>query len=273
MKEIKIVRWLVLLVVFGSLLLLFPLNSVKAANETKIAYVYKHDGVIANSYKSFLETKGYTVDLVHMNDINSTIFSNYDLTIIGSDTSPKAGPNFWMNNATPIMASGPAILGIYSGGALFLDSVGGPGWSFGAYGVNDSIGIDNASHPIFTTPNSISGAPYAQITVAPSDAFMIYNGSIMNHMELLGYFPPSPTYYSVYTWQNGSTLCVEFGFLTSPDGMTSTGKNLFINIVNFLAPSSTETSIPAFNLFYLLLGVLLLIAILQKPSQKYISDL
>lgn len=54
--------------------------------EGHVAYVYANDTAAANSYKSLLNANGISVDLVSVNNIESTDWGPYEAILIGSDT-------------------------------------------------------------------------------------------------------------------------------------------------------------------------------------------
>jgi hypothetical protein len=201
-----------------------------------IAYIYYTDATGANSYKSLLEDNGYSVTLVPMIAVATTDFSVYDLIIVGPDT----GSGYHWGDAASVSAiqdSGKPIIGLHEGGASLFQELGlSINWGHsGYYGPGEtSLYVVDPSHVIFNSPHSISvpGDQIIQLYSSPSPLIHEYAPHLSAEAILLGRHP-SPTQMDYYPLvQEGQNIL--WGFAASPESMTQVGKDLFLNVVDFL---------------------------------------
>lgn len=116
----------------------------------KIAYVYRIDSTTASLFKTMLEGRGFSVELILLSDARSADFSPFDLIIIADDTgdlqqwppgTPGSSPV-----ADHIRNSGKPILGLGEGGYAFFGKHGlGIGWPNGWHGPHDRVSPQNTS--------------------------------------------------------------------------------------------------------------------------------
>jgi len=74
--------WLLLGVLLGAIFLVIPATNVEVVDQKGLAYIYLDNSIAANSYKTFLDSNGYSVSLIPMQNVNVTNFSIYDMIII-----------------------------------------------------------------------------------------------------------------------------------------------------------------------------------------------
>jgi len=219
--------------VFAFLLVLVPVFQVRAS--VSVAFIYSSDLASAESYGSLLTANGMTVDLVPSSDAATWDYSSYGLIVIGAETGAFYS---WEPEAavSAIDGTGKPILGLGTGGSSFfsvLDIY--IDWGQCWVGSQKSLYAVDVGHQIFQSPNQIS---------IPSDNIIdVYSGSTRH----LGVYMPSPvegvtplgrevTDSNHYPLIQQDDRYVLWGFDASPAAMTQTGKNLFVNVVSWLAP-------------------------------------
>jgi hypothetical protein len=201
-----------------------------------IAFIYDTDETGANSYESLLEDSDYSVTLIPMSDVATTDFSVYSLIIVGADT----GSGYEWGNAASVGAiqdSGKPIIGLHYGGASLFQELGlSINWGHGGfYGPGETgIYVVDPSHIVFNSPHSITvpGDQITQLYSSPSPLHHEYAPDLSPEVILLGRHP-SPTQTDYYPLvQEGQNIL--WGFAASPESMTQVGKDLFLNVVDFL---------------------------------------
>jgi len=202
-----------------------------------IAIIYKENSTDANSFMSLLLEYGSGVNLIEIDNVASTDFSNYNLIIVTSNTSFG---NDWgtLQAVDNIKNSGKLVLGLGAGGAGFFEEYGlSINWGNSWYGTsstssqNTSIYCFNTTHQVFESPTNI---------IIPSDNIIqLYSESghvgeyapVLNQgVLLIGREPTDANHYSIVS-ENNHWL---WGFTNSPADMTQTGKYLFLNIVSYM---------------------------------------
>ena len=153
---------------------------------------------------------------------------------------PDAGSGYEWGNAASVSAiqnSGKPIIGLYNGGASLFQELGlSINWGHGGYpGPGDTrIYVVDPSHVIFNSPHSISvpGDQIVQLYSSLSPLIHEYAPRLSSEAILLGRHP-SPAQISYYPLvQEGQNIL--WGFAASPESMTQVGKDLFLNVVDFL---------------------------------------
>jgi hypothetical protein len=184
---------------------------------------------------------GIAVDLVSNSSAETWDYSPYGLIIIGHDTGYTT---VWNPSAavTVINATGKPILALGEGGYAFfgkLDlSIGYP--EGGHENANGTYAVD-PSHRIFDQPMSISIPPsrIIQLYNTSVSTVVIYLPSIGPTITVLGRKIEGTAYYNIVQEKSRYLL---WGFHASPDYLTQTGKNLFINVVFWLLGWETPSS-------------------------------
>mgnify|MGYP000020468873 CR=1 FL=1 len=213
------------------------------ASLTRLAYIYRSDLTAANDFKSFLEAKGYEVDLISITEAEID-YIEYSVIIIGSDTGEW---DMLPDVISAICESGRPVLGIYRGGYYFFGKLGlDIGYPHGWWSSADGGQVVNPDHKIFKSPNDLSA-------LMVDTELKIYALSV--EMVAIHISPPAPP--DVTLLILGETnhyrvvmqgKYVMWGFENPPSDMTEAGKALFHNIIEYLASNwpilSAWTSTP-----------------------------
>jgi Tol biopolymer transport system component len=210
-----------------------------------IAYIYTSDTTTANSFKDFLEGRGYPTTLISWYNIEAGIFANCDIILIGYETN-------WgvPEKVSAVNDSGKPILGLARGGEAFFDQLNLEiGESHGGYDdreIEREMYVVDPSHLVYTTPNNIT-IPGDQIITIYSSSTLdeIHLGSI----DLEKVLVMSQNFDLNGNVKNYSSLIQEnryllWGWFAAPDTMTDTGKDLFENVVNMLSSAPLHTVSP-----------------------------
>jgi hypothetical protein len=199
-----------------------------------IAYIYYTDATGANSYRSLLEDSDYSVTLVPMIAVATTDFSTYALIIVGGDTGYTTT---WGDTASvaAVTDSGKLVIGLGEGGYAYFGKLAlETGYPHGGHysAGYKSINVVEPSHTVFNAPSAIVIPPSNSIQLYTSDETVveIYLPSILPNVVMLGQREDS-VYYPVTIEDNMYLL---WGFTASPESMTQVGKDLFLNVVDFL---------------------------------------
>ncbi|MFO7795509.1 MAG: hypothetical protein ACQERB_06170 [Promethearchaeati archaeon] len=232
------------------------------ATTNNIVIIYDTDDTIASQYQSFLTADSYDVDLIPINDIPTTSFSNYDLIII----DPLSGAfNSWGNTTTvnAIKSANKPIIGLSTGGYGFFGELGFfIGYPYGATGSGDSLYVPDTPLSIFQKPNSISNGTL-QIYTSSTSKRSIYTDSAPENITVLATDSEGSLYSPLIQEADDYIL---WGFYNGPDDMTFNGLNLFENVIVYLLPEEQD-GIPGYDL-YLFLGISAL-AIITIIGIKY----
>ena len=213
-----------------------------------IAYVFRRDTPDVLEYANFLTTKGYSVTKVPLGAVLGTDFTRFDLTLIADDTGNLSDwgiPPSTAAQVAQITSARKPIIGIGEGGYAFLgkalDFI---GWPQGWHGLQDQVNRSGApaSTTIFGVPNSMP-AGTVKVYNVPSNEVGIYLTSAPPSVDPIGLEPPSPDHASLI--REGCHFL--WGFSDDPGKMTSDGKGLFENYVQyarFFQCNSTPTPPP-----------------------------
>jgi parallel beta-helix repeat protein len=198
----------------------------------KVAYVYMEDNSSAAQFEELIETAGYPTDVFAVSDIVEGIFDGYDLIIVSDDSGWNKAWGTDPSQITAIVNAGTPILGIGEGGYAYFGEIDlDIGSSFGNQGVHgnlEDIVVINENNPIFNNPNPIGSGT---INVFTETRYVsLHFSSLPNDITLFGQVPSSEHYPLVL--EEGSYLL--WGFRETPELMTQTGKDLFVNAVTLL---------------------------------------
>lgn len=238
--------------------------SVQAA-KADITFIYYDDATSADSYKTFLEDNGFSVDLIHTVDIVDGMFSDYDIIIIGSDTGYLMNWEGSTAQVTAIDDSDLPIIGLGNGGFAFFgqgDGIDiGCGWDNGNpfFSTRTQITVVDSDHKIFNKPNHIPSGTIQIYNIGSLGAYCIYSES---DQVALGVDPSSSTQYLLMLEEERYLF---WGFDNSPDAMAIIGKYLFINIINYFTPEK-DAGIPGYN-FLFLLGIISIVTIMALKTK------
>jgi len=205
----------------------------KVSPSTPVAYIFSSDTASADSYKSLLQDNGYSATLIPMSEVATTDLSIYDLIIVGNDTGFKYE---WGDSASvsAIQNSEKPIIGLGFGGACLFQQMGlSINWGHGMLWTGSSIYVVEPEHDIFNSPNPIS-VPADHIVQLYSPSCTVlgeYAPALSANVTLLGHDVSYTEHYPLV--QEGQSLL--WGFTAAPDSMTQVGKDLFINVVDYMA--------------------------------------
>ena len=88
----------------------------------RVAYIWLNDLTTAVAYQNLLQANSYSVELVHMDDVATTLWSRYNLIMIGPETGD--GPNWGTPAAVGALQQyATPILGLGEGGYAFFGQV------------------------------------------------------------------------------------------------------------------------------------------------------
>jgi len=201
------------------------------------AFIYTGESADANVYKAFLDSIGVQTTLIEIADVSSADLTSFGLIIIGSNTGymgnwgdPSAVAN--------IQNSGKPVLGLGFGGASFFQQMGlSINWSNGWIRLDTpQIYCVDPSLAIFNTPNLISIPEDHIIELYTNSSYIAeYAPSLSSRVVLVGRESDNVDHYPIVS-EGRHWL---WGFTNPPTEMTQTGKDLFANIVNYIAPIST----------------------------------
>lgn len=199
-----------------------------------VILLYHKDLAAAQSFQTLLTAHGIAVDLVNKSDTATVNFNNYKAIIIGNDTGytltwdpPEA--------ITAINAVNTPIIGLGEAGYAFFGKLGLKiGYPEGAHGETNQIYVVDSAHQIFTTPNPITIPTDKIITIYTATKSVDILVGTTDELTLLGRNPSQPGYYELISQKHEDRQYVLWGFIDSPDVMTETGKNLFVNLVMWL---------------------------------------
>ena len=239
-------RKLLILILLIILIILIVGNAIGSTN---IAYIYPKDDVIAESYKSFLNSEGYSVDLFKKDDLYAAeivlggVLSKYDVIIIG----PERGyyrtsvdyEDYWLEHdekAEAIIRTGKPIIALKYGGISCIGR-------FSDIYINEdtveSVGhagifVVNNSHPIFNFPNKIPKGEVIRLTSSSGVGLNSKDKDIksLKNIDLLAVDANELDRYPIVI-QSGRFFL--WGFGDPPNEMTQYGKDLFINVVTYLS--------------------------------------
>ncbi|MBN1222558.1 MAG: PEGA domain-containing protein [Candidatus Aminicenantes bacterium] len=196
---------------------------------SRIAYVYDGDTDTANSFKDFLETKGFQVTLVPLSTVSSGMFSAYDLIIICTDTG------YWdnINQVQAINNSGKPIIGQGRGGYYFFGELNlNIGYPNGMSAEDTNLIVLESSHPVFNSPNDMN------VTIGQN--ISLYTSTISRSIHLYSQSIPVIPLAESVDFPGNYLLLIEqerymlWGFAAGPNAMTKRGKDLFENVVHFM---------------------------------------
>lgn len=215
-------------------------NAAQAATQTAqaiqpVVYIYAADAAAANEFKTFLQSQGFFVDLIHQSDILTTDFSIYRAILIGHDTGST---DTWAdepgNAANALQSSAKPILGFGDGGYAFFGKLGLEiGWGNGAHGSSRDIHILDTSDKFWRTPNSITipGNKVISLYNDPVDYVGIYLPAPVAGVKTIANIPTSLNYYPLIR-ESGQYFL--WGFDGTPSAMTTKGQRVLINVLDSL---------------------------------------
>ena len=197
-----------------------------------VAYIYTSDSATANSYKDLLYDNGYLVEVIPQNSILSTNFSSYRAILIGPETgSGGTWGDGAGNQANHLASAGPRIVGLGVGGYAFFGKLNLEiGWSNGVPGSTTTTFVVDPSSSYWETPNDIPvpGNRMVSLFNTNTEYVGIYYPSSISGVRGIGRISETGAQYPIIS-QDGKYML--WGFEDGPTKMTSTGKDVFINVI------------------------------------------
>jgi len=177
-----------------------------------------------------------TVDLVSNSTAATWDYSSYRLIIISSDTGSESNWGGTEAAVAVINGSSAPILGLGKGGYTFFGKLDLElGWPHGGHGSSCQVYVFDPTHQIFNSPTSISISTDRILTLyRTTDDVSIYLPSPVTNVNPLGRTADQNGYYPIISQSTPTKLCALWGFSNSPEDMTQTGRDLFVNLVSWL---------------------------------------
>ncbi len=200
-----------------------------------IIYLYSSSESTADSYETLLEDAGATVTTMNISDLGDGSVSGYDLIIVGHDTG--SGSNWGSPYVAKVNNAGTPIMGLGRGGYAFFGklglTIGNPN---GIGGSRTGISIVDTNSSIFATPIHIT-IPESEILelYTMSDFMGIDLSNVPDNIVTIGRLVDNNRVYPLLT-EDGRYML--WGFTSSPDRLTQTGKDLLINAVVYMADTN-----------------------------------
>ncbi len=229
-----LLRCLPLLVVLGlSLAALPPIQA--APTRGAIAYVYRGDGVAAESFAGLLSTSGFSVTLVPLATVISTTLSTYNLIIVADDTGSLESwgpptPPATADVVAKLTGANRPILGLGEGGYAFFGQLHSfIGWPNGWHGPLASVTrAPNSGY--FSGPNPVGADPVTLYSEPVNEVAIYLGGAVPSDVLPFGLEDRTAADHAPLIIQGCQQL---WGFSGAPTTMTSDGKNLFVNAVSY----------------------------------------
>ena len=206
-----------------------PVGSGQAANP-RVAYVYLSDTIARDRFNTMLTGKGITVDLYTVDQAATANFSP-DQTIILSDDSGITGGfppdpfNNIQNSTKPVLGIGLGGLVFFGQASLFINA--GGSISASAYDVHAA----DIYAPIWQSPNQVS--LLNQVMSIYNAAIAVYafgNPEPIQNLTRIGRLVGDVNHYSLIAQSVGARCYSFWGYRGTPDVMTPSGANLFVNM-------------------------------------------
>ena len=213
-----------------------------------VCYIYDNDLQSAKNFESLLETNGISTELTELGNISTTDFSIYKAIIVGYDTGFLSN---WGDPAaiTAIEESGLPIIGNGEGGYSFFGKlgldIGYPNGQHETLGRSTGLYVVDPEHPIYNVPNNIYiGSDRILDLYTRSNSVQIFMRTTPSDVTILS---------RQMNWQVGDqinhlvvlqrNMYMFWGFTASPDMMTQTGKDLYVNFVSYFLAEKSKLNI------------------------------
>ncbi len=213
------------------------LRHFRASIKAQVAYVWDTDSATMNDYRILLEGNGLTVVPVRLADVTSTDLSPFHLILVGPDTGQEA---IWGDAArvTHIASSGKPVLGLGDGGHAYFGKLAlAIGYANGADRTDADVLAVDSTHDIWRMPYDIAmggaGTLAAVYSGTGSDGVAMNLDQIPADVEVLAQRPSEAGFYWLAREKNRFLL---WGFNEGPVGMTTEGKELFVNTAYYAFP-------------------------------------
>jgi uncharacterized repeat protein (TIGR01451 family) len=209
----------------------------------RIAYIFRGNTVDATSFYNLLVSNGYSVDLIPLSNVLTTVFRspagapNYDLIIVADDTgdlnqwgSVSPPPDISADQVNHIRDANLPIIGLGEGGYAFFGKL--PlfiGWPNGWHGPEDRVNKAGGAPPSYYNGIGVDPVP---VYVNPVNTVGIYLNPVPLPSDVFPIGLENPTKDHASIIQQGCRLL--WGFSGNPTVMVATGKQLFLNAVAYM---------------------------------------
>lgn len=195
----------------------------------KIAYVFRSNTATAGNFKSLLEGKGFTVQLIRCPAVMPTDFKPFDLILIADDTGSLSNWCAGNAGAAHIDAAGKPVIGLGEGGYAYFGRLGmGIGWPNGWHGPLDTVRPIAAASPYFHVPTDFG---------APLPALMTLYTAPVNTVSIYLPSAPAASPFALEPADDRHAPLIEegcdqlWGFSGGPVVMNGDGRDLLVNAV------------------------------------------
>ena len=200
-----------------------------------IAYIHDSDTTSAAAFQALLNNEGYSVQLVHMNDVLNTNFGEFKLVIIGDDTGKL---DSWHSNvigAEHVARGGVPIIGVGEGGYAYFGQLNMQiGWGNGWHGSQKEV-IGDATQPYFQFPYDLTPLLPGPLALynEPTNEVGIHLPAPIAGVTPLGREPNDRTHYPLVAERFANVCHQIWGFSGNPRYMNGNGQQLFANAVRY----------------------------------------
>lgn len=200
-----------------------------------IAYVFDTDTASAAAFQAFLSSEGYSVQLIHLNDVLTTNFSTYKLIIVGNDTGAL---DKWGNAVLQpqhIARGDRPIIGVGNGGYAYFGKLTMKiGWASGWHGTQKEV-MGDANLPYYQFPYNLTALLPGPLALYNNgvDEVGIHLPEPVAGVTPLGREPNDQTHYPLIAQGFGKVCHQLWGFAGNPRAMSLSGQQLFANAVRY----------------------------------------
>jgi len=202
-------------------------------NLYKIAFIHADHATLdlANSYKTLLDANNCPATIINNSAIAATDFSQYDLILLEPHWFGQ-----WVNAQSDIDKlnnSGKPILGLGRGGGRFFGFLNLEiGRLHYAEGSQTNIYVVDPSQSLYSTPTPITipGNQILQLYTTATNVW-VTGQSWDTDITLIGRDADNQNNYSIIQQAQRYVL---WGYNNSPQDMTQIGKDLFVNLINYM---------------------------------------
>jgi Mg-chelatase subunit ChlD len=199
----------------------------------RIGYIWLDDLPTAANYRDLMQGRGYTVELIPMDEVAKTLWGRYSLIVIGPDTGEM---DSWGTPAAlaALRQYSTPVLGLGEGGYAFFGQlallIGHPN---GAHGNTREAYAMDPAHAVWHSPSAIPLARGRLVQVYQKTQHVtIHMVRPPAGVTLLGREPADEPYYPLI---QQTVRYLLWGYQAGPPAMTRAGRDLFINVVRHLA--------------------------------------
>jgi hypothetical protein len=209
------------------------------ASQVCVAYVFRHDLVTASSYQGLLNGAGIRADLVQMSELRNVDLGRYSAVVVGPETGDG---ELWgdpsLSLANHITAWKLPVIGLGTGGSSFFGAIDlDLAWRQGMVGPATGALVIDPGHPFWQQPTNlpVASGGSVQLYTSESPAIAIQHPDPPSYLALVARANGSPQQYLVIGQYGRFWL---WGFDHGPATMTTTGRDLFVNLVRNMPSAS-----------------------------------